>query len=74
MSGLNIYKVIALGFMASTMSGSSSYGDDTSKSTNTRLPTDHEANIKNAKLKRYRKACKNGYIGTIEEFLGGLES
>lgn len=52
------------------MSGS----EDTSRECNTRLPTDNEANIKNAQLKRYRKACKNGYAGTIEEFLGGLES
>ncbi len=52
------------------MSGSK----DTSRECNTRLPTDNEANIKNAQLKRYRKACKNGYVGTIEEFLGGLES
>ena len=54
--------------MAATMAGSGSYGDDTSRSANTRLPTDHEENIRNAQLKRYRKACKKGYVGTVEEF------
>lgn len=68
MSGLNIYKAIALGFMASTMAGSGIYGDDTSRSANTRLPTDHEANIKNAAIKRYTKAVKKGFLGTFEEY------
>lgn len=70
-----IWKNIAMAhlmLMSSGMNMSSS--NDTSRETNTRLPTDHEANLKNAQLKRYRKACKNGYTGTIDEFLGGLES
>lgn len=70
-----IWKNIAMAHLMLMSSGMNmSISNDTSRESNTRLPTDHEENIKKAQLKRYRKACKNGYIGTIEEFLGGLES
>ena len=72
MNRLKTFKYMTLGFMAATMAGSGSYGDDTSRSANTRLPTDHEENIRNAQLKRYRKACKKGYVGTVEDFFKSM--
>lgn len=69
-----IYRNTLMTYLMLASSMNMSASEDTSRETNTRLPTNHEENIKKAQLKRYRKACKNGYTGTIDEFLGGLES